>query len=60
MRKLIAILLLLAVITANAEENPYYNWEDFECYAEAGLSCEELAEQWEDEHGEAEDDNNRV
>ncbi len=42
MKKIIAMLMLLAVITANvyAEENPYYNWED--------------------EHGEAEDDNNRV
>ncbi len=40
-------LLLIFAITmiAGATECPYESWEEFECYAEAGQSCEELMEQ---------------
>ena len=54
MKKTVIAVLLLTVITL-AEENPYYSWEEFECYAEADLSCEELAEQWEEEHEQDEE-----
>ncbi len=53
MKQILLILLMLS--TLNGEDNPWEDEEDPECYAEAGMNCEELAEEWAEEN-EGEDD----
>ncbi len=51
MRALLIALLLLTF--SMAEENPYDdNMEEYECYAETGMNCEESAQEWADENEE--------
>ncbi len=54
--KKVLLLIALLIVTAIAEENPWEDEEDFECYAESGMSCEEMAEEWDENHPKDEDE----
>ncbi len=43
-------ITIFATLLLHAE-SPYENWENFECYAEFGMSCEDASEEY-DTHGD--------
>ncbi len=53
---LIPMLLLALTASISAEENPWDGEEDPECYAESGMNCEELSEQWDEENPQEEEE----